>query len=386
MSVSYQTEDRQWDVRVNVQSDELLQSLVENIMLEYSNGKFKYILIGGLEIGTRPNNTDYQIRHVHIAAIFNNRASKSSIIKNWGIVEGNGYYMVPRNRDLPYSGWREHHIKEFSKLDPGKLIIFEQGELPKDNKSKEIVKRSELEKKRKVDEVLIDMRAMMENGQEEEAFAKYPRNYLIYGSRLKAMVEQKLNFFREEGHPHIWLYGFPGTGKSSILKVVYPNTFKKNLDNKFFDLYDEKRHTHILLEDLDHANVERLGVQFLKTICDETGFPIDQKYKTPQITKATVLVTSNFSIDQVLPDDQKEVEKTIQALLRRFWHVRIDNMLRVLGVKLIEKWERKRLQQNGNNDPRQLYISWDYAQDCPTGLPLKTAEEFQTLIKNKYYE
>lgn len=386
MSVSYQTEDRQWDVRVNVQSDELLQSLVENIMLEYANGKFKYILIGGIEIGTRPNNTDYQIRHVHIAAIFHNRASKSSIIKNWGIVEGNGYYMVPRNRDLPYAGWREHHIKEFSKLDPGKLILFEQGELPKDNKTKEIVKRSELEKKRKVDEVLIDMRTMLENGKDEEAFAKYPRNFLIYGSRIKAMVEQKLNFFREEGHPHIWLHGFPGTGKSSILKVVYPNTFKKNLDNKFFDLYDEKRHTHILLEDLDHANVERLGVQFLKTICDETGFPIDQKYKTPQITKATVLVTSNFCINEVLPDDQKEVEATILALLRRFWHVRIDNFLRVLGVKLIEKWERKRLQQNGNSDPRQLYISWDYAQDCPTGLPLKTCEEYQTLIKNKYYE
>lgn len=384
-SVSYQTEDRQWDVRINVQSDDVLKSLVENIMLEHTNGKFKYILIGGVEVGTRPNHSDYQVRHVHIAAIFHNRASKSSIVKNWGIIEGNGYYMVPRNRDLPYSGWREHHVKEFSKLDPERRLIFEAGELPKDIKTKDIVKRSDEEKKRKVDEILIDMRQLISEGKEEEAFTKFPRNYLIYGAKLKAMVHQQLNFFKTSGNPHIWLYGYPGTGKTSIMKLIYPQMYKKDLQNKFFDLYDEKIHTHIMLEDVDHENVERLGIQFLKTICDEAGFPIDQKYKTPQITRSTILVTSNFAINDVMPDDQKAVRETIAALLRRFWHVRIDNFLPVLGVKLIDKWERKRLQQNGNNDPRQIYISWDYVQDCPTGLPLKTAEEYQEIVRNKYY-
>ena len=32
------------------------------------------------------------------------------------IKQGNGYYLVPRNRDLPYSGWKTHHIKSFSKI------------------------------------------------------------------------------------------------------------------------------------------------------------------------------------------------------------------------------------------------------------------------------
>ena len=102
--VPHSTEDRQWDIRINVQTDEYLQTLVENIMLEdREKNKFKYILIGGCEIGTQPKNGDYKVRHVHIAVIFHNRASKSSIINNWGIKEGNGYYMVPRNRDLPYT-------------------------------------------------------------------------------------------------------------------------------------------------------------------------------------------------------------------------------------------------------------------------------------------
>ena len=134
-NVAYQHEDRQWDIRINVQDNEYLEKIVENVMLEHVAGKFKYILIGGMEIGTRPNQTDYQVRHVHCAVIFHNRASKASILKNWGIIEGNGYYMVPRDRELPYSGWRNHHTKEFSKINPTApdgLVILEYGELPKD--------------------------------------------------------------------------------------------------------------------------------------------------------------------------------------------------------------------------------------------------------------
>jgi len=77
--VPYKLEDRQWDVRINVQSDEYLQSIVNAIKSEYGNGKFRYILISGVEIGTKPTQSDYQVRHVHIAAIFHNRCSKGNL-------------------------------------------------------------------------------------------------------------------------------------------------------------------------------------------------------------------------------------------------------------------------------------------------------------------
>lgn len=385
-SVSYQTEDRQWDLRVNVQDDTSLELLLNSIKTEVQNGKIRYVLVGGLEIGTKSNHSDYQIRHVHIAVIFHNRASKSSIIKNFAIKEGNGYYMVPRNRDLPYSGWKEHHTKIFSKINEEELCLYEYGQLPEDIKQKKVVEKSSEEKKRKVDEILIDMREMIKNGQEEEAFKKFPRNYVLYGSRLKAMIHQKSNFFGDRKNPHIYLFGFPGTGKTQILKYVYPAMYKKDLSNRFFDLYDETMHTHIMLEDLDHENVEKLGIQFLKTLCDEAGFPIDQKYKTPQLTRSTILVTSNFNIPEIIPDDLRGVEQTKAALFRRFWHIRIDNFLRVLGLKLIDKWERKRLQQEGNEDSSKLFMSWDYTQDIPTGLPIKTPEEYQEIIRNEYYK
>ncbi len=384
--VTFATQDRQWDARFNVQTDEDVQRLLVALQREWDAGKFRYLLCGGIEVGTRPYQDDYQVRHVHVAAIFNNRVSKSSILKNWEIKQGNGYYLVPRKRDLPYAGWRNHHIKEFSKVDPTQCILLELGQLPDDVAATRQVKASDEEKKRKIDEVLIDMRDLIEKGEHEQAFTKYPRNYLIYGERLRATVTQKRDFFKTNGHPHIWLHGAPGTGKTAILNYVYPQYYKKNLYNKFFDLYDDKVHTHVVLEDLDHEAVERLSINFLKTICDESGFTVDQKYKTPQLTRTTVLVTSNFTIHQIIPFDQLGFEENKAALLRRFWHVNIWALLRVLGLKLLPKWDRAKLQQEGNQDPGKLFMSWDYATDLPTGTPIRSPEDYQEMIKRAFYD
>ena len=393
MTCAYNTEDRQWDIRINVQDDDYLETLLTNIMLENSSGKFKYILVGGLEIGTRPTHSDYKVRHFHAAAMYHNRVSKSSIIKSWGIVEGNGYYMVPRNRELPMSGWREHHIKAHSKISPNTeegLILYEQGELPRDQKKRSApVLRSDKEKKMKTDDIIKDMRKLIEEGKADEAFNSYPRNYMQYGEKLKSMIHQhKKSFFGKHIDPHLYVWGFPGTGKTSLLQYIYPKMYRKDLQNRFFDLYDEEIHTHVMLEDLDSNNVERLGVQFLKTICDEAGFTIDQKYKTPQTTRATILVTSNQDLNGLLNgvDDLKDLENTKRALGRRFLQLRVDSLQRLLGVKIISEYERKQLKKEGNEDPAKLYLSWNYNLDSPTGLPLKTPEEYQAIIRDFIYK
>lgn len=382
--VTFSTQDRQWDGRFNVQTDADLERLLSALKREWDAGKFRYVLCGGVEVGTRPYQDDYQVRHVHVAAIFHNRVSKSAILKNWDVKQGNGYYLVPRNRDLPYSGWKNHHIKEFSKVDPTKCMLFEMGELPVDEGTKKRVAPSEEEKKRKIDEILVDMRGLIEQGEEGQAFAKYPRNYLIYGERLKAMVTQKRDFYKTNGDPHIWLYGHPGSGKSAILSYIYPDYFKKNLHNKFFDLYDPAVHSHVMLEDLDHEAVERLSINFIKTICDESGFAIDQKYKTPQLARTTVLVTSNFSINDILLDGPG-LEENKKAFYRRFWHVGIYNFLRVVGLKLLPREDRQKLQKEGNQSPGALFLSWDYATDMPTGEPMQAPAHYQQLIKDAYY-
>lgn len=382
-SIAFTHQDRQWDARFNVPLQEDLDQIVNAIRNEYESGKLKYILIGGPEIGTRPYQDDYQIQHIHVAAIFFNRVSKSSILKNWHVKQGNGYYLVPRNRDLPYSGWRNHHVKEFSKVDGSKLVLYEMGELPADDNKKK-VQASEEEKKRKIDDVLIDMKDLLEKNQESQAFAKYPRNYLIYGERIKAMIDQRKDFQQHKGDPHIWLHGYPGTGKTAILSYVYPQYYKKNLYNKFFDLYNPKMHSHVMLEDLDHEAVERLSINFIKTICDESGFAVDQKYKTPQLARTTCLVTSNFSIGDIMPEGQGN-EQNVQALYRRFWHVNIYNLLRVLELKLIPREQRNELKKEGNQDSSKLFITWDYVQDLPKCTHIESPEYYQNKIKQVFY-
>lgn len=383
-TVPHHTEDRQWDCRFNVQLDSDLESLLSAIRREYESGKLKYVLVGGLEVGTRAYQDDYKVRHVHVAAMFANRVSKRALLKNWNIKEGNGYYLVPRNRDLPYSGWRNHHVKEFSKINPSECVLLEMGTLPEDTKRRK-VEATEEEKKKSTNDILIEMREMLENGKKEDAFRKYPRTFLQYGERLQAMLVQKKDFFKQNGNPNIWLYGYPGTGKTAVLNYVYPNAYKKNLYNKFFDLYDPEIHTHVLLEDLDHEAVERLSINFLKTICDEAGFAIDQKYKSPQLTATNVLVTSNFTINQLLADT-KGVETNQAAIHRRFWHVQIYELLRVLGIKLLGKYERNQLKKSGNTEPGKLFIGWDYLTDLPTCTPIQSPEAMQKLIKDHYYK
>lgn len=387
-NVSYKHQDRQWDCRFNIgeEGTTYVSAMQDAIKKTFEDGKLRYILVSGIEIGTQSEHDDYQRKHVHVAAIFHNPISKAAILKNWGIDTKLGYYLVPRNRDLPYSGWRNHHIKVFSKVDPTTTILFEGGELPNDNRTIGNTKRSTDEKKRKIDEILPEMRQLLQEGKDEECFHKYPRTYIQYGEKIKSLLTQTKGADRGHfGDPNIWLWGFPGTGKTSLFQLIYgERAYKKDLNNRFFDLYNQGHHTHIILEDLDHANVDKLGIQFLKTLCDEAGFPIDQKYKTPLIARATCLVTSNFTIDNVVPEG-KGVEETKQALYRRFWTVRVDELHRVLGVHLIPKYERNLLKAEGINDVRRIYITWDYYRGCPTGQPLPTEEEFQKMIRNAYY-
>lgn len=391
-TVPFATEDRQWDCRFNVQLDSDLEQLLEAIRRDYGTGRIKYILVGGVEIGTKPYQDDYQIKHVHVAVMFANRVSKRALLTAWNIKQGNGYYMVPRNRSLPYSGWKAHHIKEFSKVDPTKRVLYEMGSLPKDHavQGETFVKRSDEEKKRKIDEVLIDMRTMIESGDEQEAWKKYPRTYLQYGEKIKSMLQQKSDKLTSTGDPHLWVKGSAGCGKSSLMAFIYPNTYKKNLYNKFFDLYDPSKHTHVMLEDLDHDAVEHLSLNFIKTLCDESGFSFDQKYKTPQLARTTVLVTSNFSITSVVTEAERlnnfGKSANLTAIQRRFWEIDGTELLRLLGLKLLPKYELGLLKKEGNTNPGKLFISWDYLADMPTCQPLHAPEFYQKIIKDHYYK
>lgn len=65
--ISYSVRDRQWDARFNINAENTVDGYIQCIQKLVDRGLLRYGLIGGVEIGTRPNHTDYQREHVHVA-------------------------------------------------------------------------------------------------------------------------------------------------------------------------------------------------------------------------------------------------------------------------------------------------------------------------------
>lgn len=229
------------------------------------------------------------------------------------------------------------------------------------------------------------MKKLYEEGKtDDEVFEQFPKYSLQYGEKLKSTLKQRRETACHEGNPHLWVLGYPGTGKTALMQFLYPKSYKKNLYNRFFDLYDPKEHTHVMLEDLDHEAVEKLSINFIKTICDEAGFAIDQKYKTPQLARTTCLVTSNFALREIVPEGQG-YERNLQAIARRFWQVKIYELLRLLHLKLVPKQDIAKLKESGNTDMSKLFMDWDYLTDTPTGKPIHEPEQYQQIIRDYFY-
>lgn len=381
----FTAKDRQWDARftsVNTDTDE---AIVNAAKQAYDNGRLRYILIGGPEIGTNPKHDDYGLRHVHLCIVASNPLARSTILSMFGIKRN--YYLAARNRTLPISGWREHHTKEITKVDPATRLLYEAGELPADTK-KVFTLRSQEEKSKKGDEVILEIYNLIKKGTtEDEIFQRFPRNWMMYGEKIKSMVVQRKDFFKTNGDPHIWLYGSAGTGKSSLLAYVYPRAYSKCLYNRFFDLYKPTEHTHVLLEDLDHAAVETLSLNFIKTLCDESGFTYDQKYKAAQPARTTVLVSSQFDIRNILDhlENQIETNEQFKALTRRFFQVKATELHRLLGIKLRNNYELSMLKKEGTTDPGACFMPWNYLEDMPGIHKLPSPEECQQKIRDAYY-
>lgn len=113
----------------------------------------------------------------------------------------------------------------------------------------------------------------------------------------------------------MWLYGAPGIGKSFFARwfcqVRGVKFFMKSL-NKWWDGYDNEE--VIIMEDVDHFAAKHLG-HSLKIWADESSFFGETKGGTLKLRPLLVIVTSNYTIGELWPDDLTLQE----AINRRFF-------------------------------------------------------------------
>lgn len=124
----------------------------------------------------------------------------------------------------------------------------------------------------------------------------------------------------------VWLYGESGVGKSRIVHDLFPKAYLKSC-NKWWDGYQGE--DIVLIDDVD-PNHKVLG-HHMKLWGDHYPFPAEHKGTTIRIRPKLVIVTSQYSINEVFDD-----RHTQSALARRFsqWEVRKDNC-DLIGRKLL---------------------------------------------------
>jgi len=142
---------------------------------------------------------------------------------------------------------------------------------------------------------------------EEEA----PDMYLRFYSTIKRIgkdnppVVQDLDVLDNE-----CFYGEPYTGKSRTAIRENPGFYDKSL-NKWWEGYQDQEVA--LIDDLDKETAKWMG-NFLKRWADHYPFPAEEKFGAKVLRPRRIIVTSNYSIDELFGHD----EQLCKALKRRF--------------------------------------------------------------------
>jgi hypothetical protein len=108
---------------------------------------------------------------------------------------------------------------------------------------------------------------------------------------------------------NLWIYGSTGIGKSKYAWDHFPGAYRKGL-NKWFDHYNKQ--DVVIIEDVDPTHFKWLG-SFLKIWSDHYPFMAERKGGSRMIRPKTIVITSNYRIQECLGADQMML-----PVIRRF--------------------------------------------------------------------
>lgn len=325
-------ESRYWHFRINDLSNEQLNYIRTANNLEFA-------IISNFEKDDEAKKT-----HYHVAVKFKTAITKSCALKRLLYnknLHSTQYYLEPKyiNSNIEQfvsyvikNGIRERigNVSQVLISDNNDNLEFKkkQSELDQDAKD-------ELFEKRWKHAQMGDMDWFMENDRKFMMTANF--NRLIANSQLD--VNENLTH-EEFKNAFIWIWGPPGTGKSSSIDYLYPNCYRKLKNNEKWDSYYTKREDHkiVYFDEMDSYEEIELclnGMSGLKTISDIYPFPIRNNYGSRQIKirPKKIIFTSNYHPGKVFTQVNKygkapqNTEMFMKAFKRRYKIYHINDWL-----------------------------------------------------------
>lgn len=152
-------------------------------------------------------------------------------------------------------------------------------------------------KRNRIDDIPADIRFRFYT-----TFKLIAKDYMVKPDDLEVMDNE-------------WVFGPPGFGKSRYARVACPDAYFKGC-NKWWDGYQDQ--TSVIIDDFE-LDGKCLG-HHLKIWGDRYAFNAESKGSAMLIRPKKIIVTSNYSIEEVFAADQTMV----QAILRRFKQIHVS--------------------------------------------------------------
>lgn len=134
-----------------------------------------------------------------------------------------------------------------------------------------------------------------------------PEQYLIY----KRIYHENVVIDDRDELDNIWIFGPSGCGKSRYVRDNFPGFYSKGI-NMWWDGYAHEE--TVVIDDIDPSHAEKSSIGYrLKIWADHYAFNAEIKGGMLKIRPKRIIVTSQYSIDAVFPD-----EETRAAIHRRF--------------------------------------------------------------------
>ena len=332
----------QWDLRINVPTDDDVNKCVENVRARYGRDNVTYVHVSGVERDSTGN------RHVHIALILENRTSERSIIRKYVLQPGHGFYASPRDMDMDLDQWILYHSKPETKEDPDVPFLYQAGTLPRvrTRKSPEEIEEQREVKRSKRNEQWERRKYLVKNQMWDTLDQEFPGFiWTSPGQNMKRELMKQSNTQWNkpiDGELDNWIiWGDTGTGKSSSISLLFPECYKKQKGTQYWDAYDvtNPNHAVVWIDEFSKETLKTLvgkpdgGFEFLKELADRYPVTVDEKYtKGYKIRPKKVIITMNEHPESLLPDRAVEVNK--KALYRKFKIVHISAWLTMNNLRV----------------------------------------------------